>query len=224
MRYQFYREHKYVSAALNDVERLIAKTDFTDVASVASVAQQFDGLAQMLQAHAQYENAAIHELLRKKNSTLHTQIESEHILQDESLAEIQALIAGIGDTVTEEEKIRRGYALYLTYRKFVADNLLHLHEEETQILPELQRLYTDAELRQVAAPAYREMMPEQIVQMLTGLFPHMNLADKKAFLVNIQALEPLKLSAVWAGIAPLLSAQERDNLSRQIPVLDPAVS
>jgi len=28
MRYQFYREHKYVSSALNDLERLIARTDF----------------------------------------------------------------------------------------------------------------------------------------------------------------------------------------------------
>lgn len=41
MRYQFYREHKYVSSALNDLERMIAKTDFRKAQEVVSVNEAF---------------------------------------------------------------------------------------------------------------------------------------------------------------------------------------
>jgi len=85
-----------------------------------------------------------------------------------------------------------GYTLYLTYRKFAADNLIHLHEEETKILPELQRLYTDDELRQVEAPTYEKMTPEEMIGMMQALFPHMNPSDKSAFLSDIQKLQPEK--------------------------------
>lgn len=34
MRVKLYREHKYVSFALSELERLIAKTDFTDDAAI----------------------------------------------------------------------------------------------------------------------------------------------------------------------------------------------
>ena len=60
MRYRFYREHKYVSAAVNDVERLIAKTDFRDHAEIVKAKAAFDGLVQKLQGHAEYENNVLH--------------------------------------------------------------------------------------------------------------------------------------------------------------------
>ena len=66
MRYKFYREHKYVSAAVNDLERLIAKTDFRASSEVEKIKKEFDALVQMLKGHAHYENETLHELLRKK--------------------------------------------------------------------------------------------------------------------------------------------------------------
>jgi len=65
MRYQFYREHKYVSSALNDLERMIAKTDFRDAQELILVRQAFQSLSEMLRGHAQYENERLHALLKK---------------------------------------------------------------------------------------------------------------------------------------------------------------
>jgi hemerythrin-like domain-containing protein len=198
MRYQFYREHKYVSAALNDVERLIARTDFCDSEAVHQVAEAFEALSQMLQGHAHYENERLHPLLEKKGSKVHIHATDDHALQHNQLLEIQDLITKISQS--SEEKIELGYQLYLAYRKFVADNLIHLHEEETQILPELQRLYSDEELRQIESPTYREMTPEQIIQMTEVLFPHMNRIDQEAILADIRLLEPEKFKTVHERI------------------------
>src|SRR5690242_11209055 len=148
MRYQFYREHKYVSAALNDLERLIARTDFCDGGGVKEVEAAFHALAHMLKGHAEYENERLHVLLKQKDvaAEIYRHIEDDHAEQDQKLEEIEKILRGIALETEAEKRIEEGYRLYLTYRKFVADNLAHLHEEETQILPELQRLYSDAEL------------------------------------------------------------------------------
>lgn len=214
MRYQFYREHKYVSEALNDVERLIARTDFRDGKEIAQVSRAFDALARMLHHHAEYENERLHSLLAQKQSTVHTHIEEDHIHQEAQIAEIKSLIEQVGKISSEEEQIGLGYRLYLTYRKFVADNLAHLHEEETKILPELQRLYTDDELRQVEAKTYRQMTPEQMVHMMSVLFPCMNPTDREAFLEDINLLEPEKFAIVWELVRKDLPENERESFER----------
>lgn len=211
MRYQFYREHKYVSAALNDLERLIAKTDFRHSKEVISVSNAFHALAEMLEGHAQYENERLHVLLENRGSKIHEHAEVDHLHQDEQLLEIQEMINSILEASSEEEKISFGYRLYLTYRKFVADNLTHLHEEETMILPELQRLYTDEELKQVEAETYRIMTSEQMVQMVQVLFPHMNPLDRAAFLSDIHEAQPEKFIVAWQSIAPMLEKEEQTN-------------
>lgn len=217
MRYQFYREHKYVSSALNDLERLIARTDFCDLGALAEVKEAFVSLSEMLKGHAEYENNRLHALLKQKNSSssIYAHIEEDHASQDRQLLEIEEIIREISQESEREKKIERGYYLYLTYRKFVADNLAHLHEEETQILPELQRLYSDSELRQVEGETYREMAPEHIIHMIEILFPHMNTHDRQAFVVDILTLEPEKFDVVWKSIETTMNENERTAIEQQ---------
>jgi hemerythrin-like domain-containing protein len=209
MRYQFYREHKYVSASLNDLERLIARVDFCHPEAVHEVHTHFDALADMLTAHAEYENERLHLLLKQKNvpESLYGHVEEEHVSQEQQLLEIQHILQSISQQPSDEKKTEEGHRLYLIYRKFVADSLEHLHEEETVILPELQRLYSDAELQQIEAATYREMTPEQMVDMIQVLFPHMNPHDKKAFLSDIQALEPEKFAVVHSSLGSMMQPE-----------------
>ncbi len=218
MRYQFYREHKYLCAVLNNLERLIAKTDFRQADEINAVEQAFQSVTELLKAHAQYENERLHILLKNRDSKLHEHAEEDHAHQEEQLERIQEMIHSIYNCPTDDDKISRGYQLYLAYRKFVADNLLHLHEEETLILPELQRLYSDEELRQVEAPTYHELAPEEIVQMMQELFPHLNASDRLAILLDIQTIQPEKFIAAWNGIAPSFDQEELKHLSQQLKI------
>lgn len=215
MRYQFYREHKYVSAALNDVERKIARTDFRDPKEVQEASQAFHDLCSMLQGHAEYENTCLHTLLEEKGSKVHLHAADDHGHQDEALHEIEGLFDLVQRAASADDQVSLGNQLYLTYRKFVADNLAHLHEEETTILPELQRLYTDAELKQVEAKAYCAMTPEDMVEMMRVLFPHMNPSDRAAFLSDIHDVQPEKFSIAWEAISPTLGEVERARLCQE---------
>jgi len=94
----------------------------------------------------------------------------------------------------------RGYEFYLCYRKFVADTLQHLHQEETVILPELQRLYSDDELQRVEYETYHSMTAEQIIAMFKRLFNYMNPNDKMSFLADLKTLQPNKYSIVKTAL------------------------
>lgn len=193
MRYQFYREHKYVSHALNEVERVIARCDFADRQECLNVERAFQTLGEMLRMHAMYENERLHSLLK---SPVHEHVEKDHEEQEKALETLGQMIEAISNTDSASKRVEQGLTLYLAFRKFVGENLLHLHEEETKILPELQRLYSDAELREVEAPTYRAMAVEEIIEMLQTLFPHMNRVDREAFLNDIELLEPEKYASL----------------------------
>lgn len=194
MRYQFYREHKYVSFALSELERLIAKTDFCNATQTEHVKAELNFLTLMLRGHAQYENEKLHGLLREKGSHIHEHVECDHMSQDEQLNELEAKLNEIIKVESQIEKTTLGYQFYLAYRKFVGDNLAHLHEEETVLLPELQKLYSDDELRMVEFDTYERMTPEQMAHMMDVLFPHMNTSDRQAFLKDMQDFQPEKLA------------------------------
>lgn len=113
---------------------------------------------------------------------------------------------------TSPDPIETGYQFYLAFRKFVGDNLLHLHEEETKLLPELQRLCTDEELRAMEHPTYEVMIAEDMVEMIQVLFPHMNFSDKCAFLTDIKLAQPQKFLQFWNSANSFLSAEEIKKL------------
>lgn len=197
MRYQFYREHKYVCSALNDVERLIATTDFSDKAQIDKVRIEMQSLMEMLEGHAEYEDKCLHSLLQKGGSTVHEHVEQDHQHQDEWFASLKSLLDLVDAGKNSDERVEAGHRFYLAFRKFISDYLAHLHEEETIILPELQRLYTDDELRTVERETYQLMTPDEMAEMMKTLFPHMNRHDKEAFQKDMRDCQPEKFAAAW---------------------------
>ena len=200
MRYKFYREHKYVSYRFYELERLIARADFRQDTELNMVTQEFEKLIELLVAHAKYEDDTLHELLKRKNSAVYQHIEQDHEHLDEQIVSLRDLLKKISDASTQEDKVEAGYQFYLWFRKFSGDNLIHLHEEETIILPELQRLYADEELRKVEAATYNQMTAHELIGMLEELFPQMNPSDWEAFLTDIHDAVPAKFLEVWNGI------------------------
>ena len=209
MRVKLYREHKYVSFALSELERLIAKTDFTDEAAIEQIQGEWQRIKEMLEGHAHHEEQNFHALLEKKGSTIYREAHNDHEHQEEILENLQYLLNAI---TASHDQTEAGYQFYLAYRKFVGENLLHLHEEETRLLPELQKLCTDEELRAIEYPTYELMTAEEMVEMVQVLFPHMNFSDKHAFLTDIKLAEPQKFLQLWGHATKFLNTKEIERL------------
>jgi hemerythrin-like domain-containing protein len=215
-RYRFYREHKYVSFALNDLERLIAKTDFRASSQVEKIEQELSSIVEMLRGHAHYEDSKLHALLREKGSALFQKVQNEHEQHDTIFQTLQNLLEQIKATLDKTLQTELGYHFYLNFRKFVGENLHHLHEEETLILPELQRLYTDAQLRTVEEETYQQMTVDDLVHMMQILFPHFNPSDREAFLSDIRDAAPEKFTYVWESIKAIIAPDEQKILVEKL--------
>ncbi len=216
MRYRFYREHKYVSFMLTEYERLLAKTDFSSISAVNALKEPLRLLHALMNGHAAYENSAIHELLRQKSSTAHEAIEKDHEEHEQQFEAFTAGLENITNCADEQMRQSLGYLFYLSFRFFVAENLRHIHIEETVIMPALQKLYSDEELSTVEAKTYDHMTSEQMIQMMEHLFPHMDLNDKIFFLGDIKKTQPEKFSYAWLGVATTFNLEERISIIKKL--------
>ena len=76
------------------------------------------------------------------------------------------------------------------------ENLKHFYEEETILMAELHKFYTDEELKNIDRQTYQQMTPEHMIAMLKTLSPHMDASDKEFFLAIIKETEPEKFKAI----------------------------
>lgn len=209
MRYRFYREHKYVTYRLYHFERNCAQADFTVDEDLLSLKLQLESVRDLMLGHAQHEDEAIHVLLEAKGSVLAEKMRHEHQQHEDTFVRLFMCLEEILKIDDKETRLNLGNQFYLLYRLFISQNLQHLHEEETLLLPELQRLYNDNELREIDNQTYRLMSKADMVDMLATLFPHLNADDRRFFLEEIQIAVPEKYQAVLPEIRELLTPEEK---------------
>jgi hemerythrin-like domain-containing protein len=201
-RYRLYREHKYIFYVFSEILQLTSSLDFSDKESTTTLKEQLEKLSMLLQSHAEYEESRIHVILKAKNSSLFEEAQEQHQDQKLCLEKLKQKIILIKSKSKMEDINFLGYEFYLDLRNFFCDNLKHFDYEESVIMPELQRLVSDEELKEIDRISYRQMSPEQLIDMMDVLFPHMNNDDRFVFLDEIKSCEPQKFELVYDSIFP----------------------
>jgi hemerythrin-like domain-containing protein len=203
-RYRLYREHKYITAMMDGFVRTVQKADFKDNSSTQKIKEKLCSLKSLMEGHADHENNVIHQLLRHRNVTIHESIELDHQDHQKQFKEFEEILDRIINTQNKNDKRSLGFAFYLLVRNFQQENLRHLNEEETIIMPKLQELYSDEELKQrIDFKTYAQMETEELFDMLQILFPVMNADDRAFFLNDIQKAEPEKFEELMEKLDPL---------------------
>jgi len=185
-RLRLYREHKYVTSILFELCLDFARIDFANETARTKLADRISNLRALLESHGNYEETRIHARLAARGSTVHLTADNDHVRDLIELNKIQEEIQAC------EGNPEHAHRIYLAFRKFVARSLLHFDFEETMILPELQRLYSDDEMRLIDKESYDQMTTEQMINMLQILFPTMNTDDKAFFNSELHRAAPKK--------------------------------
>ncbi len=212
-RYRLYREHKFVSFVLSSFSREVAKADFRTEKTVSHIKKQLSEIKALIHGHAEHEDRSIHQLLRDKGSSVFERIETDHAKHESIFKRLNDLLENTLGTTISDERVELGHHFYLLFQQFEGLNLLHQFHEETVIMPELQRLYSDKELlEKIEAKTYDHMTPRQMVHMMETLFDHFNASDRRAFLKDIFTAQPEKFLKAWHEIAPKIDEDERVDL------------
>jgi len=217
--------HKGVRAALATLLLQVGRTDPHDEAEIAETLTAVRDLLTFLREHLQHEDDWIHPALEARRPG------SSHGTRDDHAHHAEAL-AALVSTLRAVERCpggQRGTGLMRLYRQlalFVAENLEHMHVEETDNHAALVASYSDAELHELDRRLVASIPPAALMTALRWMLPNMNAPDRAAMLGAMRAAAPAEVvDAVLAMIRPHLTVRDRAKLGAAIgPMPSPLVA
>lgn len=141
----FAEPHRAIRLSLTGLLVRLGAVRAGDEAAVFALLDDLRGQLVMSAAHLHHEGEAVHAALAPLAPGAAADMEMAHGRARQTLETVAHLIFEVR---FETAELRPGALrrLYLAFSRFVADELHHMAEEEEDVLPLLQALFTDAEL------------------------------------------------------------------------------
>lgn len=126
----------------------LATTDFTIAEEQASALSAVRRYLDLAQGHMDSEDTKIHPAVAARDPLVLALAEEGHDDHGRAFEALEAQCRRIEDA-TPDTVATEGERLYHRYARFLADDLHHMEEEETNLLGALQALFSDDELRAI---------------------------------------------------------------------------
>jgi hypothetical protein len=171
--------HKGLRRALFETAMALARTDFAAAQEIAAAQQQAATCFGFLREHAEHEdNHTIPEVLRLDRALGET-LEAAHPRLERLAIEIDSLwprfapLEGPARAMLGRELIRR-------FQTFVAEQLLHMDQEERQVVPLLQGAFSDQELAAMSGRITASIPPARMQEWGALLGPALSAPERAA--------------------------------------------
>ena len=155
---------------------------------------------------------------RAKGASL--KLASEHVEHNEEMDELRALATQV-ESASDAARPAAVKKLYLAFSAFVAENLVHMGEEETDMQTRvLHAHFTDEEIMAMEGRILSGLPPELIMGFMNIMIPAMN-RDERVGLLGMmkQRAPPEAFNAVLQVAArPNLSAADFQDLTQRLGV------
>jgi hypothetical protein len=151
-----------------------AGLDLSSEYEVQACAAALTGLANWLEDHLVIEEQFVHRALAQRRSHgVLSGLRRDHEEHERSLSLLRSDVAALVSAQSEDPDARRARArhLYLAFSRLVADNMLHMAVEETELNPLLWETFTDEELFGIYAAILASERPEQLNLSVSWLLP-----------------------------------------------------
>jgi hypothetical protein len=200
--------HKGIRAFMGATLGAVGRMDVQDPQDVSQVLAEVRALGTFLRAHLHHENQFVHPALEARRPGAARRTAGDHVEHERAIERLEAAARAVE---TAEEAARAGAALEL-YRElalFVAENLEHMHLEETENNAQLWSLYADEDLERIHEALLSSVKPEIFALGLRWMVPSMTPAERAALLTGMLARMP---SEAFAGVLGALRPHlaERD--------------
>lgn len=183
--------HKGLRWALMRTLTLAGSTDFTDPSAVGALDQQLQMVFTLTQQHLAHEEKHLHPALRATGCSAVVNVEEEHA---EHRAQMKALTALCQRARTAPAL---GRDLYLGLSRFVAENLEHMHLEETALQRALDRHYSVSELTALHEALIAAIDPDEMVAFLRIILPALSRPERETLLAGPRAGMPPEVFATF---------------------------
>jgi hypothetical protein len=213
-RYNIYSNpHKAMRLALGEVLVAAGRVDPHDDADVGNLAGQVRSLLLFCRTHLEKEEAFVHPAMEARRPGSASGTQHDH---DDHLAAIGQLEADV--RALEEpgsgHRERAAIELYRRLALFTADNIVHMHREETDNNEALWAAYSDEELHALEQRLVASIPPEALQLGLRWMMPAMNPIERAELLLEMRERVPAPaFTSVLAGVQSTLTEAERRKLT-----------
>lgn len=206
--------HKALRACMADALLALGRADVQDEQDLAATTQRMLRLLDFCADHLKHENEHVHRAIEARAAGASEAVAHDHSEHDAHIAQLRALTQALRDA---PEPARQPVAdrLYSELALFMAENLRHMHVEETAHNAVLWARYTDAELVAIHDGLVASIPPAGMLDVVRWLVPFMNPAERLAALAGIQSKAPAPaFQAILDTVRPHLHESEWVKLAR----------
>jgi iron-sulfur cluster repair protein YtfE (RIC family) len=206
--------HKALRAVMTDTLLAVGRADPSDPQDVADVSRRVSALMDLCAAHVQHEDTFVHPAIEARTPGVCSEVAQDHV---EHLHHIECLRAAAQQLPGLDATLQAGalHALYLELSLFVADNLQHMHLEETRHNAALWSAYTDAELRAIHDALVVTIPPAEMMQVMRWMLPQMHAPERLQVLGGMRQGAPAPVfQAVLDAVQPHLNPRDWAKLTQ----------
>ena len=213
--------HKALRHCMQDTLSKVGALDSSDGPQLAAVLEQVRDLLSFCRGHLLMENRYIHTAMEARRPGSASPAAHDHAQHETACDQIDYL----ADLVALEEGAERRDAiaeLYGALSLFVADNLAHMHAEETEHNAVLWAAYTDTELISIHQAIVGSLTPDQKAISLRWMLPALSPQERyelvrgmrmgmpaNAFAGVLMLAERVLDGVAWRKLCMALSGPER---------------
>lgn len=197
----------------------LATTDFLEPDEARAAVSALRGYLDLAAGHLDSEETKIHPAVAARDPAALAEAEEDHADHARAFDELEALCRAIEDA-TPDQAPGIGERLYLRYARFLADDLHHMAEEETQLLGALHALFTDEELQGIEGSIVSALSWNRLcgyMGLIVGALCH---RERVGMLSAMRASMPFEVfsALVAEAVRPALSPEDWARLVSGIPL------
>jgi len=180
--------HKGLRSFMADTLGAVGRMDADDADERCATLAQLGSLLDLLEHHAGIEDEFIHTAMQSRRPGSAQESAAEHLRSRSALRELrrQAGVVASGSRPRAEAALE----LYRHLSLVVAENLAHMHEEETANNAVLWAEFTDDELAAIHDRIVQSIGAQEMAQVVRWMAPSLTPIERTALFGALQAKAP----------------------------------
>lgn len=204
--------HKALRAWMFDTVLRVGRTDGLDAERLQQTLSRVEALLTICESHIHHEQVFLHPLLEQARHDAAQEADDAHAGHARDIGRLRTLVS----QVRESSPAARHPLLTTLYRAlsvFVAENLMHMHWEETVHNETLWACYTDVQLMQAHDALVQSIGPQEMAETLRHMLPALAPCERLGMLADMRTrMPPGAFDGVLALAHEVLSVHEEAAL------------
>lgn len=210
--------HKGLRAFMADTLTRVGRVDVFDANDLGRTLAQLEALLSLCANHVRHENDFLHTAIQARLPAGASRTAEDHVEHLHSIGELRAESRAVM-AAADGERMGLALRLYRHLALFVAENLQHMHIEETANNAALWAHYTDAELMDIHHRLLASVSPQEHLEVMRWVVPALMPVQRAGMLGGMKNEVPAEFfGAVIDVVRPHLDIRDWTQLARAIDV------